>query len=89
MKNLKEVSIFVPARALEHECNSEDANLKEKLKWALIRYYFNKDFFNPAVKRPFPGIFLEKIALKVEPLGYAVEAQIKVDKPVENLCIKT
>ncbi len=79
MTKEKKLNIFIPAQALEHVCNAENANLREKIRWALIRYYFNKDFFNPAYTRPAPSVYVEKQLLKTDPLGYAVEAVLKCE----------
>lgn len=83
----EKINVFIPARALEHVCNSEFATRDEKIQWAIRRYYLNKDFFNPRYERPAPYVFLDKILFKNDPLGYAVKAIIRVDKPVQNECV--
>lgn len=82
MKKKQKINIFIPALALEHICNAEFASRDEKIKWAIIRYTLHKDFFNPAYMRPAPYVFLEKVLLKKNPLGYAVIAT--VEKGVSN-----
>ncbi len=86
-KKEKRINVFVPALALEHVCNPENASRREKLQLAVMRYFFNKDFYNPTYYRPAPYVFLEKIFFKSDPLGYAVSAVVKVDKAWKTMGI--
>lgn len=76
-KKPENINVFVPALALQHFCNPADATRNERIKLAVMRFYLNKDFYNPAYQRPAPYVFLEKIYLKTDPLGYAVQAVIQ------------
>ncbi len=71
------LNIFIPARALEHPCNSEFASRREKIKLAVIRYFLHGDFFTAHYTRPAPYVFLEKIHFKTNPLGYAIQATVE------------
>jgi hypothetical protein len=69
---------FVPAQALEHPDNSEFANLLEKIKWALIRYKQNDDFFSRiSINGNTPSVYIERKVFHKEALGYEVQAIVK------------
>lgn len=84
MRVQTKINIFVPALALQHSSNPEGISRREQLELAVMRYFLNKDFYNPTYRRPAPYVFLEKFLFKKNPLGYAVSAIVEVEKPVEN-----
>lgn len=77
MDNPKEdvITIFVPAKALEHPENGEQANLKMKLRYAAFRYYTNGDFSGPVGPHSFI-LQLQNFMFNQEPLGYHIIAKV-------------
>ncbi len=77
----KEIKIecFVPALALEHADNQERIEKKQKIRLALLRYYFNEDFFEsiPTWNLEFPFVILEKISFHKIALGYEISATLR------------
>lgn len=74
----EEMQIFIPAKALEHPSNPEEYELKDKIKWALIRYYINDDFFGfIEVRDKIPIIIVEKTQFNPIELGYFVIASVR------------
>lgn len=74
----EEMQIFVPAQALEHPGNQEEYTLKEKIKWALIRYYLNDDFMGLiSVSDRLPSVSIEKMQFDPVHVGYYVISAIR------------
>lgn len=80
------INCFVPALALEHSANPEGLTKKDKIRRAILRYYFNnKNFYAYYLgTHPLPFVVLEAVVLKKDPLGFAVQARVRVHKDVDN-----
>lgn len=77
MRKIKKIEIFVPAQALEHPSNQETASLKEKIRFAVLRYYQKNDFMALLeAQDPIPWVNVHKTIFKAKELGYEVLASI-------------
>lgn len=78
MKREKKIEYFIPAMALEHPSNPESFTLHQKLKFAVLRYFINKDYYSLiSVPSPLPDLFLEQHTFNKEKIGYDILATIK------------
>lgn len=78
MNQDKEIKVFVPAQALEHEWNSETASRADKIRCAVLRYHLTGDFFESAVApKPAPYVYLQNYIFHPGALGYEVSAFIR------------
>lgn len=78
----KKIECFVPALALQHFSNPEEASVEERIRLAVARLYINEDFYEPCDNLPY--VFLEHSQFEKDALGYIVSAIVKVYKPVDN-----
>lgn len=75
-----EIALFVPARALEHHNNPEFSTLRDKIIFALQRWYQKQDFSADIEVGygPLPFISLRQWEFKNDPLGYDIKASVLV-----------
>lgn len=74
----EKLNIFIPAMALQNPANPPDINLNQKLRFAVLRFFFTKDFYGLiSVRDPLPGVFLEEYKLNAPLLGYDVSAIVR------------
>jgi hypothetical protein len=69
---------FIPALALEHPSNPEFATLRDKIIFAIRRYYQKGDFSaNLTVIDPIPKVTILQFKFNHEKMGYDVLVVVK------------
>ena len=76
-RHKEEIKIFIPAKALEHHDNPEEATRRDKIINAILRWWQKQDFFSnfePTDIHPFVDLHVTQF--NPDELGYHANADV-------------